>query len=323
MKSKAKKKKKRASKGSKPSLAERFKPDPEWMANAGRVLALLSAIALVVVVIWSAHVVRNYVKDEGRFGLESCVLQVEELPGWVTPEISEEIRQLRIEGEDVAEIDIFEAGALSRVEEILEGSPWVRDVSDLNLVYPTPERLGVIEASIRFRTPVALVRIGDNAYLTDADELRLGKPYDAEDDKVHAWFGLPVIAGAPRGLEVPRAGDRWQSRSVLEGVDVARMLFDSGVLDEFPEQPIETIDVSFIRGGGRGEIVLLSGGRKLFWGRSSYSDDARVSPIDRKLAHLRQALSDQRYQGRDVILYSEQLVSSVAQRRRSPASEVD
>ncbi len=306
--------KQKKSKSTEP-IWRRILPQAIWFEGWQRWGMALGLIVGLVALAWISGVVQRYVEEDGRFRPRSCLLQVSELPAWMPSRIENEVRAIDF-GDD-ADLDLLEKGALDRVRAEIESSPWVLSAGDLHLVYPTPQTPAAIRASVRFRTPIALVEIDGKAWLTDADERRLGDAYDPADADVCNWYRLPLVTGVERGAAVPEPGERWGARSVIEGLQVARLLYRKRIAIEFPWQPIDRIDVSYVRDSGSGEIVLISEGRQLFWGRSTYADGPRVLEEEKKIAHLRDAFSDERYRGLDVFLHTERLVVSESRHNRS------
>ena len=66
----------------------------------------------------------------------------------------------------------------------------------------------------------------------------------------------------------------WEDRDVREGLEVARVLHDERIAEQFPAVPIETIDIANVAGRaqpGECEVFLTSGRLRLGWGRSPIS----------------------------------------------------
>jgi hypothetical protein len=209
----------------------------------------------------------------------------------VTPEIRAQIMdEFTFEQ---SRLSLFDPGVLSRMKEALERSHWIREVVDIDLVYPTPQRDGEIRTMMILSTPVAMVRVGKDCFLSDSRGRRLGEPYRVE---TRSWFKVPVVEGA-------------------DGLSVAAELRKARIAELYPENPIDVIDVSNARGRlnrSASEVNLHCGRRILEWGRASTSGVHRVLPVERKIAHLHAVLTDSRYWRMDrITLYTPRIVGSV------------
>jgi hypothetical protein len=296
------------------SLARRkrlggFLAAPSSLKAGGLAAAVATAFGLAV---WGAFEAKRRVEADPRFYFDSWSVELGDLPRWVTPEIKNDLlAAVEPHGSHGARLGLVSADAAEAVRGTIGRSPWVRAVTDLELVYPTAERPGKIRAALTLREPVALVEIGCDCYLTDFDGLRLGEPYDAE---AQAWFGVPRIVGVRAGYKVPRPGEPWRQRDVVHGIAVARILWRERIQLEFPHRRIDAIDVSNVDGRvdrRASEVDLISGGRVFEWGRAPYSSGAQVLPLERKLENLRRVLADPRFDAlRVVSLYTSPMVGS-------------
>jgi hypothetical protein len=268
---------------------------PRLVPVAGVVSALapwtlraLLAAAIVGGVLGSLEVEKRLRRDD-RFHLETWQIQTGELPAWVTDDIRTEIESLRLVGTD-GPLSLFAPGVLTRVQSALENSPWIKSVTDMQVRYPTFEQPGALVLEMRLRKPVALIEQHGAYYLADAEATRLGAPYGTPPVE---WFGVPAITGFDSSGAAPEPGKRWESRDVLQGVEVARVLAESGVLNDFPDQLIETIDLSNLHGRispRESEIVLWRGRQRLAWGRSPISVGPRTVSVPQLVANLRHVL---------------------------------
>ena len=284
-----------------------FGSGEHFFRNSGRKLCFLLGAMLFV---WLAVSVRQDVRSDERFLLANWTLYPANLPAWVTPEIRAQIMdEFTLEQ---SRLSLFDPGVLSRMKEALERSHWIREVVDIGLVYPTPQRDGEIRAMMILSTPVAMVRVGKDCFLSDSRGRRLGEPYRVE---TRSWFKVPIVEGAGTGIAVPRPGKHWRSSAVLDGISVAAELRKARIAELYPENPIDEIDVSNARGRlnrSASEVNLHCGRRILEWGRASTSGAHRVLPVERKIAHLHAVLTDSRYWRMDrITLYTPRIVGSV------------
>ena len=297
-------------KKTRPGLLRRmasFGSGEHFFRNSGRKLCFLLGAMLFV---WLAVSVRQDVRSDGRFLLANWTLYPANLPAWVTPEIRAQIMdEFTLEQ---SRLSLFDPGVLSRMKEALERSHWIREVVDIGLVYPTPQRDGEIRTMMILSTPVAMVRVGKDCFLSDSRGRRLGEPYRVE---TRSWFKVPLVEGAGTGIAVPRPGKHWRSSAVLDGLSVAAELRKARIAELYPENPIDEIDVSNARGRlnrSASEVNLHCGRRILEWGRASTSGAHRVLPVERKIAHLHAVLTDSRYWRMDrITLYTPRIVGSV------------
>ena len=284
-----------------------FGSGEHFFRNSGRKLCFLLGAMLFV---WLAVSIRQDVRSDERFLLANWTLYPANLPAWVTPEIRAQIMdEFTLEQ---SRLSLFDPGVLSRMKEALERSHWIREVVDIGLVYPTPQRDGEIRTMMILSTPVAMVRVGKDCFLSDSRGRRLGEPYRVE---TRSWFKVPVVEGAGTGIAVPRPGKHWRSSAVLDGISVAAELRKARIAELYPENPIDEIDVSNARGRrnrSSREVNLHCGRRILEWGRASTSGAHRVLPVERKIAHLHAVLTDSRYWRMDrITLYTPRIVGSV------------
>ena len=284
-----------------------FGSGEHFFKNSGRKLCFLLGAMLFV---WLAVSIRQDVRSDERFLLANWTLYPANLPAWVTPEIRAQIMdEFTLEQ---SRLSLFDPDVLSRMKEALERSHWIREVVDIGLVYPTPQRDGEIRTLMVLSTPVAMVRVGKDCFLSDSRGRRLGEPYRVE---TRSWFKVPLVEGAGTGIAVPRPGKHWRSSAVLDGISVAAELRKARIAELYPENPIDEIDVSNARGRlnrSASEVNLHCGRRILEWGRASTSGAHRVLPVERKIAHLHAVLTDSRYWRMDrITLYTPRIVGSV------------
>ncbi len=261
------------------------------LKNSGRKLLFLLAAVLFV---WLAVTIKQDVRSDPRFQLAHWSFNPGNLPAWVTPEIRDEI--MNEFNSEKGKLTFFDQEILSRLKELLERSPWIREVVDIGLVYPTPQRHGEVRAVMILSTPVALVSAGNRWYLSDSRGRRLGERYSV-DARTRAWFKLPIIEGIEP--HIPRSGYAWTSNPVLDGINVASALHREQIGTRYPDNPIESIDISNVGGGIDGsasEINLLDRiGRTLEWGRATTSSSHKVLSPEEKLDNLHRVQTESRY----------------------------
>ena len=252
-------------------------------------------VLLVALLVWGSFRVRSAVRANERFHLEGWEIEVGELPEWVTPEIGDEIR-LACNGGSLPgsreDWNVLDAGVIRRLRGALEASPWIERLASAKLEYPVIDRPGRLALRLELRRPVALVNHGGLYYLADAQARRLGNPYREPPTE---WFNVPSIVGLSSPGPLPESGQRWSSRDVGQGIEVARLLVDDGIIHDFPDTPVRAVDLSNLHGRvspSESEIVLWCGRQRLAWGRSPISAGARTATSPEILRNLRFVLSN-------------------------------
>ncbi len=302
----------------------------------------LGVVALAALAVWGSVEVRRRVRADPRFDLSLWKIELGELPAWAPEEMRSDLALIDLGGSPEGPLTVFTPRVLSIVRERLLSSPWVRSIPRLRLRYPpfpsqnssrreraniaadpsggtvaaaaagSPET-GGIEVEIEVRVPRAAVVAGGACTLADAEGIRLGSPLSLESARA---LGVVAIVGHREGLhgQPPPPGFAWEDRDVREGIEVARVLHDAGILEEFASGPrIEAIDVSNVAGRARRgecEIVIVCGDLRLGWGRSPISPGARTLPVAEILQNLRRVLQRAREipGGHQVLLYTSPLV---------------
>ncbi len=306
----------------------------------------LGVVALAALAVWGSVEVRRRVRADSRFDLSSWRIELGELPSWAPDEMRADLARLDLGGSPEEPLTVFTPRVLSVVRGRLLSTPWVRCIPRLSLRYPGfpshgptqnslhrgpartdadpggvtiaataggPPEKGWIEVELEVRVPLAAVLSDGLCTLVDAEGIRLGSPLSLERARA---LGVVAIVGHRAGLHgrPPPPGIAWEDRDVREGIEVARVLHDSGVLQEFASGPrIDAIDVSNVAGRARRgecEIVLDCGDLRLGWGRSPISPGARTLPVPEVLQNLRRVLQNVRDipGGHQVLLYTSPLV---------------
>ena len=250
-------------------------------------LGAMGVVVFAVFCVTSAKV-KEEVRQDRRLQLSEWELSFGQLPAWVTPEIEAELEETELGGG--FDVNVLDQGAMDRVREALEANAWVRTVKDLKLRYPGRGSPGVVEAALWLRRPVAIVGVRGLYYLVDSEGRRVGGAYS---EPPRQWFGVPVLVGGPDARLLPEVGEKWRQQSVLEGVEVARILQDEGIFAEYGAESIDAIDLSNLHGRLRpreSEIVLWRGRQQLAWGRSPLSAGARTVTTADLLRNLRDFL---------------------------------
>lgn len=265
----------------------------------GRRLLVAGAVAGGLV---GSYRIRGVVTSSPRFQLADWRLDLQTLPPWVTEDIRSELHELDNSLASVSR-SLFAPGVLEEVKIKLEEHPWVRKTMDLELRYPTLSHPGTVLLELALRRPMAIVEHDALFYLVDEDGRRLGQPYREPPSR---WFGVPVLKNLSGLPPPPPAGTLWSSRDLLQGVDVARILFESNVLQDFPGSPVDEIDLANLHGRlsrRESEIVLRVGKQRLAWGRSPRSADPRTVPVETLVENLRYVLGHPEAYGNYAVIH--------------------
>lgn len=292
-----------------------------------RIRPVLLRIGLVVALAaatFGSLEVKRHVERDPRFQLRHWELRLGEFPTWVTPEVRDRVlgpaaaeeslpeappgdgpgtagTVAGLLGRDALEGTIFRAGLLADLRQRLERNPWIRSVHHLRLNYPGTTREGGVvsgglELELELRRPIAGIRFAGQYYLSDAEGVCPGRPFD---EAAFQALQIPTILGGEDLLRQspPRAGERWQRPEILEGIEVARVLFQERINERFPHNPVVAIDISNVGGRLRprgSEIILHAYGVDvpLAWGRSPIARGARISPVSEVIAKLETVLAE-------------------------------
>lgn len=297
-----------------------------------------SLLALAVLFIWGSLEVRKRVRSDPRFRIVDRQLSLGDLPSWAPEEMRQDLEKIRVGGTDEDPLLMFSPKVLDRIRyQILVGCSWVRDVQGIRLRPPAPQGAsrgavsantpgsgeipaipdgdpagGSIEVQIKLRIPVAVVEAGGTYTLVDREGVRMGPDFEASR---LPGLGVPAIVGGDprRPRRVPQPGFCWEDRDVREGLEVAKVLFDAKIAEQFPDAPVERIDITNVgerAQPGECEIYLTAGKLRLGWGRSPISAGAKTLVVPKILSNLRLALSKrQQWPGlRLVRLYTDPMV---------------
>lgn len=267
----------------------RLVPSAKTVTAVQRSVVAVAAMVVAGLLGWASLNVKRHVDESERYYLDNWHVEFAGFPDWVTPEIQEEITSVDLTGGRERR-NLLRAGVIAFLRDQIEGVVWVRDVVSLDLSWPSFHEPGKIQARLKLRVPVAIVESGGLHYLTDRDGLRLGHPYRSDPGY---WFQIPLLTGLEEPLTIPAQGETWDTPAVLEGASVAAALYEAGIHRDYPDRPIEAINLDNIHGRRdpvASEVVLLSAGQALEWGRSPRSRHSRALSIEDKLRNLRAVL---------------------------------
>lgn len=166
---------------------------PDWARTRwGRIVVIALLLAFFAGVVWLVITVRDFLDHDPRFRIDSSAsIQTVGNSQLTRDEL------LSVFGSDIGRNVFFIPLATRRAE--LEKIPWVEHATVMRIL---PNQFRV---TVRERTPVAFVRIGDQIKLVDADGVILAMP-PAMMAARH--FSFPVVTGInpadPLSVRAPR-----------------------------------------------------------------------------------------------------------------------
>ncbi|MGR3304453.1 MAG: cell division protein FtsQ/DivIB, partial [Candidatus Scalindua sp.] len=223
-------------------------------ASTSFLLKLVIVVVIVFSVIWFGKFTWKNLTDQDMF-LVSPVTFSFETPDWATDKFINEINN--IQGLK-KRYNIFEKDLTKKIVEAYENNPLISKVH-----YVERELPDKLKMKFELRRPVAIVKRKGKKYLIDKDCVRLpGKfyKYPEEGDD-------PIYIISRRAVKVPGYGERWNDRSIEDGINLLNFLKHNKI-DKLLK--IASIDVSKIRGNrkdGNIEVELWTkNGAKIKWG---------------------------------------------------------
>ena len=250
-----------------------------YFENIQRVaISSLLKLAIVIViaasVIWLGKFTWEYLTNQNMF-LVSPVTFSFETPGWATDKFINEINNIHGLKK---KYNIFEKDLTKKIGAAYGNSPLISRVHYVER--ELPDRL---KMKFELRRPVAIVKRKGKEYLIDKDCVRLpGKFYiypEEGDD--------PIYIISRKSVKVPRYGERWNDRSIEDGISILDYLKHNKI-DKLLK--ITSIDVSKVRGkrkDGKIDVELWTkDGARIIWGCSASSGQVNELSNYEKLQNL-------------------------------------
>lgn len=233
----------------------------------------------------AAWYVEKHVSTSPEFSLIINKVGLDQGCLWLPEEAREQIESSVL---SLKSLNLLSANVLRDIEDRLSGTPWVKEVTRVEKVFP-----GNIEFSLMLRRPVAWVSHRSGTYLVDMDAFTL----PIKDKNAPEIVQLPLIVGLPARVNIPPPGGRWNSRRLREGIYVAAYL--QATKKDLSEQltKIQHIDVREAKEKGVGVVLVTNENENLYWGELSQQGKIPLISDEEKLANLRLIL-----QGRENIL---------------------
>jgi hypothetical protein len=186
----------------------------------------------------------------------------------------------------------FDHTMLVEITRMLKTNPWIMKVRGVRRVYGKGPG-DTLEIDCDFRTPAALVRTADDAYiLIDRNGVRLPEQYTARDvprvvETPDGRTNILIIEGvarpAPRG-----AGQKWTGDDLRAGLDMAALLLapaNQPFTHEIRKISVENFD-GRVRDREAHLVLFTKYGTEIRWGRP-HTDPGFEVPPGRKLDYLR------------------------------------
>lgn len=204
-------------------------------------------------------------------------------PGWVDP---------RWEGwlaQRIAELPDMSAdapGAAATLSDALLDLPFIAEVGGASVLWPDGLRI-----EVRFREPIACVRVGDGFALVSDDGVVLPGAWSAPPPRDQGYF--PLIAAELPARDELQSGAYLVSPCWVDGLAVARTLQSELRPDDWIRLGRVVIDARQARFASvehPGVVLWLEGGRRAYFGRAPNVDEPGELPVTRKCAALSRAL---------------------------------
>ncbi|MCP4266286.1 MAG: hypothetical protein GY777_12045 [Candidatus Brocadiaceae bacterium] len=243
-------------------------------ASISLLLKFVFFVFIAFLVIWFGNFSWRYLTNQNMFLISPSTFSFE-TPDWATDEFINEINN--IQGLQ-KKYNIFEKNLTRRIEIVYENSPLISKVCYIER--ELPNRLNM---KFELRKPVAVVKKKRNKYLVDKDCVMLPDKfykYPEEGDD-------PICIIGRNSVKVPGYGERWNDKSIVDGVSLLNYLKHNKV-DKLLK--ITSIDVSKIGGKhkeGKIDVALWTkDGAKIKWGCPTSSDHVNELSNYEKLQNL-------------------------------------
>ncbi|MHC4307553.1 MAG: cell division protein FtsQ/DivIB [Planctomycetota bacterium] len=241
-------------------------------------ISLSLKLALVVIavfsVIWLGNFAWKRLTDQDIFLVSPKTFSFE-TPDWATDEFIHEINN--IHGLK-RKYNIFEKDLTKKIVDAYESSPLISKVN-----YVERELPNKLKMKFELRRPVAIVKRKLKKYLVDKKCVRIPEKfykYPEEGDD-------PIYIVSRRSVKVPEYGEKWNDRSIEDGMNLLNYLKHNEIHKLLK---IASIDVSKIGGSrkdGKIDVELWTkNGAKIKWGCSASSGQVNEPSNYEKLQNL-------------------------------------
>ena len=260
--------------------------DPERSAFLQKV-GVNVGIALLLVSVGGVglHFARQYVERKIVYPTRPPTIVLKNRPVWMTDflaqQVAESIRPAGIHS-------TFDARMLADRVKLLKVNPWIRTVRSVRRAYG--EKPGdTLEVDCDFRSPVALVKWGEDFWYVDAQGVKLPEKFTAKQ-LPRLMFGqdkhthIRVIEGIKR--PPPVAGKVWGGEDLRSGLALVRLLYGRPFTDEILKVRVE--NHAGRQDNREAQLVLVTKyNTEVRWGRGIDATDKFIEvSADRKLDYL-------------------------------------
>ena len=277
--------------------------DPERAALLRRVGVHAAAVVVVLMGCGvSLGLVRRHVERRLAFPSRPPAIVLKHRPAWMSDFVA---RQVATQVAPRGARSAFDHAMLVEITRMLKTNPWIMKVRGVRRVYGKGPG-DTLEVDCEFRTPAALVRAANDAYvLIDRNGVRLPEQYAAADvprvvETPDGQTNILIIEGvarpAPRG-----AGQKWTGDDLRAGLDMAALLLDPANRSFTHEiRKINVANFNGRRDPRDAQLVLFTKyGTEIRWGRP-WKEPSGKDRLDefiealpaRKLAYLRRVYQD-------------------------------
>ncbi len=237
-------------------------------------IKLTLVVIVVFSVIWFGKSAWKHLADQDIFLVSPATFSFE-TPDWATEEFVHEINNIRgLKNK----YNIFEKDLTIKIVDAYESSPLISKVN-----YVERELPNKLKMKIELRRPVAIVKRKQKKYLVDKECVRIPEKfykYPEEGDD-------PIYIVSRRSVKVPEYGEKWNDRSIEDGMNLLNYLKHNKIHKLLK---IASIDVSKIGGSrkdGKIDVELWTkNGAKIKWGCSASSGQVNEPSNYEKLQNL-------------------------------------
>jgi hypothetical protein len=269
----------------KPSKVVSSSKKPEKRKFPVIILHLLGVAALVLGMFFLVNYTKKYIETEVPVPSGSLKVAIVNKPVWMSDYLAEQIAATVPKNSSSA----FDHDLLVATVAKLAKNPWVARVNQVRRVYGQAPG-DTLEVDCDFRTPIALVKWGDNYWLVDNDGYVLPEKFKAGDlDKITIGRDGRTSFRIVQGVHMapPESGKKWVGSDLAAGLDLVKLFYGKLYLDD-----VTRVDVTNYGGRVRRadpQVVLQTRyGSAVWWGRPLTAKDSLVEiRADRKLEILR------------------------------------
>lgn len=253
-----------------------LKPHLERIQTVSISVSLKLAVVTIIVfsIMWSGKFTWKYLTNQNMFLVSPATFSFE-TPDWATDEFINEINNIHGLKKHY---NIFEKDLAKKIMDTYEKSPLIAKVCYIER--ELPNRLNM---RFELRRPVAIVKRKRKKYLVDNDCVRLPEKYYKYPEEGND----PIYIVCRRSVKVPAYGERWNDRSIEDGISLLNYLKHNKI-DKLLK--IASIDVSKIggrRNDGKIDVELWTkDGAKIKWGCSASSGQINELSDYEKLQNL-------------------------------------